>query len=40
MNTGLWKMDSGFAATRRPGMTKLLRSVVEKHERARLDAFA
>jgi hypothetical protein len=21
MNTGLWKMDSGLAATRRPGMT-------------------
>jgi hypothetical protein len=23
MNTGLWKMDSGIAATRRPGMTTL-----------------
>jgi hypothetical protein len=21
MNTGLWNMDSGFAAARRPGMT-------------------
>jgi hypothetical protein len=21
MNTGLWKMDSGLAAARRPGMT-------------------
>jgi len=21
MNTGLWHMDSGFAAARRPGMT-------------------
>jgi hypothetical protein len=21
MNTGLWKMDSGLAAVRRPGMT-------------------
>jgi hypothetical protein len=21
MNTGLWNMDSGLAATRRPGMT-------------------
>jgi hypothetical protein len=21
MNTGLWKMDSGIAAARRPGMT-------------------
>src|SRR4051812_30542900 len=24
MNTGLWKMDSGFAAWRRPGMTSTL----------------
>jgi hypothetical protein len=22
MNTGLWKMDSGLAAARRPGMTR------------------
>jgi hypothetical protein len=22
MNTGLWNMDSGFAAARRPGMTR------------------
>src|SRR5260370_36003011 len=35
MNTGLWKMDSGFAAARRPGMTnccavKGLEGVVER----------
>jgi hypothetical protein len=27
MNTGLWKMDSGLAAARRPGMTNGIRLV-------------
>jgi hypothetical protein len=31
MNTGLWKMDSGLAAARRPGMTPEMRSLSKPH---------
>jgi hypothetical protein len=29
MNTGLWNLDSGLAAARRPGMTPQVRGVYE-----------
>jgi hypothetical protein len=38
MNTGLWNMDSGLAASRRPGMTngakQLRRSTLRDHRAA------